>query len=171
MLADGDRRQCFAAVELGATTRDAVVAATDLSIERVAKALGRLVSGGLVVAGDGGGLYVVGAAFQMAAREALHRADSGEHGDQPVEIRRVLRNFVSDGRLSQIPAAAGKRRVVLDWLAQDFEPGRRYSEPMVNLILGQRHQDTAALRRYLVDDGLLDRAEGHYWRSGGTALP
>ena len=114
---------------------------------------------------------MVGAAFQMAAREALHRADSGEHGDQPVEIRRVLRNFVSDGRLSQIPAAAGKRRVVLDWLAQDFEPGRRYSEPMVNLILGRRHQDTAALRRYLVDDGLLDRAEGHYWRSGGTALP
>ena len=42
---------------------------------------------------------------------------------------------------------------------------------MVNLILGRRHQDTAALRRYLVDEGLLDRAEGHYWRSGGTALP
>lgn len=47
----------------------------------------------------------------------------------------------------------------------------RYSEQMVNLILGRRHQDTAALRRYLVDEGLLDRAEGHYWRSGGTALP
>ena len=61
--------------------------------------------------------------------------------------------------------------MILDWLAQDFEPGRRYSEPMVNLILGSRHADTAALRRYMVDDGLLDRADGLYWRSGGTIPP
>jgi hypothetical protein len=39
---------------------------------------------------------------------------------------------------------------------------------MVNLILGKRHADTAALRRYLVDEGLLDRAGGEYWRAGGT---
>jgi hypothetical protein len=58
--------------------------------------------------------------------------------------------------------------VILDWLAQSFEPGRRYSEAMVNLVLGQRHADTAALRRYMVDEGLLDREAGEYWRSGGT---
>ena len=45
---------------------------------------------------------------------------------------------------------------------------RRYSEAMVNLILGQRHPDTAALRRYLVDEGFLDRSDGQYWRSGGS---
>ena len=53
-------------------------------------------------------------------------------------------------------------------LAQEFEPGRRYSEPMVNLMLGKWHEDTAALRRYLVDEGFLDREAGEYWRSGGT---
>jgi hypothetical protein len=56
---------------------------------------------------------------------------------------------------------------VLDWLAQRFEPGRRYSEAMVNLSLGQVHPDTAALRRYLVDDGFLSRDHGEYWRTGG----
>jgi hypothetical protein len=80
----------------------------------------------------------------------------------------VLSAFVRDGRLASIPAAHGKRLVILDWLAQQFEPGVRYSEARVNLILGQRHSDAAALRRYLVDDGFLDRAGGHYWRSGGT---
>jgi hypothetical protein len=30
------------------------------------------------------------------------------------------------------------------------------------------HPDYAALRRYLVDAGFLDRAGGEYWRSGGT---
>jgi len=28
--------------------------------------------------------------------------------------------------------------------------------------------DYAALRRYLVDEGFLDRADGVYWRAGGT---
>jgi len=84
---------------------------------------------------------------------------------------KVLRSFVVDGRLVSIPTKHGKRQAVLNWLAQEFEPGRRYSEAMVNLIIGQRHADTAALRRYLVDDGYLDRANGEYWRAGGTVGP
>ena len=82
----------------------------------------------------------------------------------------MLRSFVVDGRITQVPTAAGKRQLLLDWLVQDFEPGKRYSEQMVNLILGRRHHDTAALRRYLVDAGLLDRDQGQYWRSGGTVV-
>ena len=92
----------------------------------------------------------------------------GEHADLPPELAKVMRAFVSDGRIVQIPAAHGKRLVLLDWLAQDFEIGRRYSEQAVNLIIAKRHPDTAALRRYLVDAGLLDREAGEYWRSGGT---
>jgi hypothetical protein len=33
------------------------------------------------------------------------------------------------------------------------------------------HPDTAALRRYLVDEGILDREHGEYWRAGGTFDP
>ena len=75
-----------------------------------------------------------------------------------------------NGRLVQIPARRAKRLVVLDALAQEFEPGRRYSESMVNLMLGRWYADTAALRRYLVDEGFLDRDHdgSHYWRSGGS---
>jgi hypothetical protein len=29
------------------------------------------------------------------------------------------------------------------------------------------HDDHAALRRYLVEEGLLGRANGEYWRTGG----
>ena len=94
-----------------------------------------------------------------------------EHGDAPADEAKVLRAFVRDGRLTSIPSAWGKRRVVLDWLAQRFEPGRRYSEAMVNLSLGQVHPDTAALRRYLVDDGFLSRDHGEYWRTGRPRRP
>ena len=61
--------------------------------------------------------------------------------------------------------------MVLDRLAQEFEPGRATPRQMVNLILGRWHADTAALRRYLVDEGFLDRAAGEYWRAGGTVEP
>ena len=55
----------------------------------------------------------------------------------------------------------------LDELVRVFEPGIRYPEREVNALLAVWHPDVAALRRYLVDEGLLTREAGVYWRSGG----
>ncbi len=85
------------------------------------------------------------------------------------EQERVLRAFLdADGRLHTIPSKRAKLLVVLDHLAQAFEPGRTYTEAEVNEVLHRFHPDHAALRRYLVDDGLLTREDAVYWRSGGT---
>jgi hypothetical protein len=138
-----------------------------MSSTEAAKALGRLVDIGLVV-GGADGLTVAGEALQRAARDALAKPRSAEHAGLPTEARKVMEAFVVDGRLVSIPTAHAKRRVVLDWLAQEFEPGRRYSEATVNVMLGTRNPDTAALRRYLVDEGFLTRGSGEYWRSGGS---
>jgi len=167
LLADVHRRRVVCAIELGARHVDAITAATGSTAAQVAKALGKLVESGLVTQAAGG-VSLAGTAFRDAARAANVRPRPSEFDDVPEAARKVLRSFVKDGRLTSIPVASAKRLVVLDWLAQAFEPGRKYSEQMVNLILGQRHPDTAALRRYLVDDGFLDRAGGQYWRSGGT---
>jgi hypothetical protein len=43
----------------------------------------------------------------------------------------------------------------------------RYAERDVSLALQLWHPDYAALRRYLVDEGFLTRADGVYWRTGG----
>jgi hypothetical protein len=84
------------------------------------------------------------------------------------EIDKVLRSYLKDGRLTAMPRAGRKRSIVLDHVAQRFEPGLRYSEIQVNLMLQPFWADVAALRRYLVDEGLLARAEGQYWRVGGS---
>jgi hypothetical protein len=82
---------------------------------------------------------------------------------------RVLAAFRRpDGTLHTIPTKRAKRLVVLDHLAQSFEPGRRYTEAEVNAVLERAHPDYAALRRYLVDEQFLAREEGVYWRAGGT---
>jgi hypothetical protein len=61
-----------------------------------------------------------------------------------------------------------KRLVVLDYLANQFEPGEAYAEADVNAKLAKFHPDVAALRRYLVDEQFLNRRDRFYWRSGGT---
>lgn len=94
---------------------------------------------------------------------------SGER-DPDGARKRVLDTFMKDGRIVQIPRQNAKRSVLLDLLAQEFEPGVRYSEREVNEVLGRYHADTAALRRYLVDEEFMERdATGdQYWRAGGT---
>ena len=87
------------------------------------------------------------------------------------EQLRVLRPFLEDGRITSIPTKLSKRRPLLEWLVNDFEPDRRYTEKMVNLIIGIRHADTAALRRYLIEERLMERANGTYWRIESTVLP
>jgi hypothetical protein len=79
--------------------------------------------------------------------------------------RKVLSDFMTaDGRLKALPVQEKKLLVVLRHLVQVFEPGERYTEKQVNEILRRYHIDTAALRRYMVDNGLLERREGIYWR-------
>jgi hypothetical protein len=82
-----------------------------------------------------------------------------------------LRAFTSPGRIETPPARQARRHLLLDKIAQAFEPGVRYSEREVSLFLGGLHADYAALRRYLVDEEFLSRSDGQYWRSGGTVLP
>ena len=172
LLADDDRRKVAAALVLGASTTSEIMHATQLEGRRVVRALNRLVSGGLVIDGPDDGHVLLEAAFQLAARAAAAaRPTRDEHVDAPAEEAKVLRAFVRGGRLTSIPSAWGKRRIVLDWVAQRFEPGRRYTEASVNLSLAEVHPDTAALRRYLVDDGFLSRDHGEYWRTGGRVDP
>lgn len=170
LLAHPDRLRVVAALVLGATTIAEVVDATRLPVRAVATALARLVDAELVIAGADGAHFIIEGAFAEAARAASPPPPPPDerHADAPAEAAKVLRTFVRDGRLLQVPTQRAKRLVVLDLLAQEFEPGRRYSEQMVNLMLGRWHADVAALRRYLVDEGFLDRAQGEYWRSGGT---
>jgi hypothetical protein len=79
----------------------------------------------------------------------------------------TLGRFFSGSRLTGVPAQAAKRRVVLERIVQEFEPGLRYPEREVNEILHVFHPDHAAIRRHLVEAELLTRAEGVYWRTGG----
>ncbi len=89
-------------------------------------------------------------------------------GDDGYDAR-VRGSFVDvDGRLSAIPVQRKKRLAILRWLVEDFRPARLYGEAEVNRIISWRHPDFAALRRYLVDEELMQRRRGVYWRTGSV---
>jgi hypothetical protein len=93
-----------------------------------------------------------------------HHADAllTDPPDQP-------RAFIRDGRITAVPANRTRRRLLLDQVAQAFEPGRKYPEALVNEILRAVFDDHCALRRYLVDEVFMSRnTSGLYWRAGGT---
>jgi hypothetical protein len=87
------------------------------------------------------------------------------------EEREILNRFISGDRLREVPANRRKRRVVLERLAMEFEPGVRYEETEINFALQLWNPDYTALRRYLVDEGFMTRASGVYWRTGGRFEP
>jgi hypothetical protein len=167
-VANPQHRRVLAAIELGAATPDDIVERTGLPRRDVVTALQRLETTGIAEQ-RAPGWTIADDRLRATARAAAARERPSDDapGDAPPDQARVLRAFLRDGRLVSIPTARGKRRIVLEHVAQAFEPGRHYSEAQVNLLLGQVHGDVAALRRYLVDEGFLDRDHGWYWRAGG----
>jgi hypothetical protein len=98
-----------------------------------------------------------------AAVDELAGADDDGAAGGPARVRALF----SRGRLVEIPRVPELRLELLRHLAGRFEAGRAYTEPEVNALLREVHDDHAALRRYLVDAGLLvrDDAGASYRRS------
>ncbi|MFN2190689.1 MAG: metalloregulator ArsR/SmtB family transcription factor [Candidatus Promineifilaceae bacterium] len=72
--------------------------------------------------------------------------------------RQVISHYSSpDGSIRQIPTKRRKFEAVLRYVVQAFEPGRRYTEKEVNEILEQYNEDTAVLRRGMVDREMMSR--------------
>ena len=156
----------YAAVVLGADSPMEVAFRTGLPLKEATRALHRLEQGGLV-ATESGRLVAQPEVFKDTLREYAPPPEPDVPLDPDRQKAAVLRTFIRDGRLQQIPMPWAKRRIVLEHLAAAFEPGVRYPEAEVNATLRAWYDDYAALRRYLVDEGLMAREAGVYWRTGG----
>jgi hypothetical protein len=169
-LATSPRLLVFSAVVLGARRPSEIAERTGLDDARVVAALARLQTAGLVIASPDGFAAVPAVFADIARRQAQRQARERpvvDYGTDDPGVIAVLNAFMSDGRITSMPAQRSKRRILLEHIVVVFEPGRRDTEPEVNAILASFHRDTATVRRYLVDEQLLDRADGLYWRIGG----
>ena len=146
-LDDPVRRQVYASVVLGLPI--------DVPAKKLDKALAALVAAGLITA-DGEKFVVTADAFG-----ALLAAS-------PSVTRTGVDRFVRDGRIIQYPVRADDRLEVLTWARDRALPdASELSERELGSRLAELTSDVAALRRYLVDAGLVVRdVDGRrYWRA------
>lgn len=97
---------------------------------------------------------------QVLSREAL--PTPVDH--LPDDTRKALLPFFEGQRLTALPSGK-KFRLLIGWLATQFEPGVRYNERQVNEKILRYHEDYATLRRALIDAQLMVRDHGVYWRT------
>jgi hypothetical protein len=168
LLAESDRLKVFAAVVLGAETPSRIRELTALDERVIGQALRRLAAGGLITDTGTGYRPQLDGIKEAARRDPAEQEDHG-YADRRTES--VIRTFVRSGRLLDLPAQPSRRRIVLEHIAQVFEPGVHYPESQVNAALqpwcAGGVTDHVTLRRYLIDAGLLSRRGNDYWRSGG----
>lgn len=78
---------------------------------------------------------------------------------------RVLRTWVKNGRIVDIPAQEKKKQILIRWVAGHIDPARCWTEKEFSEWLKQFNEDYAFLRRYLVDNHYMARENGIYWRT------
>lgn len=168
-LADPDRLAIAGLLARADRTADELARELDLSTKRARTHLGKLTAAGIVRVREDRRTYRLDPGTLRRAAELVGppREAGLALGAATDDEEHVLRTFFRNGRLTEVPMKQSKRRIVLERIALEFEPGRRYDEKEVNAIVGAFFNDHAALRRYLVDEGFLDRDHGVYWRSGG----
>jgi hypothetical protein len=168
-LADPERLAIAGALAREAATSARLSEELGLPIGRVRKHVNRLTSAGVVRLQPDRRTYRLDPeTLRWAAEQVGPPRDAGlALGAANEDEETVLRTFFRNGRLTEIPMKRAKRRIVLERIALEFEPGLRYDEKEVNVIVGRFLNDYASLRRYLVDEGFLAREQGVYWRTGG----
>lgn len=72
----------------------------------------------------------------------------------------VIRPFLNeDGKICGWPSKTAKKRAVLRYMSERFEPGRVYAEREVNELIDQWQTvgDLFLFRRGMVDEGFMER--------------
>lgn len=89
--------------------------------------------------------------------------EEGENVIVNQELERLVAPFFTeDGKLKQIPSQWKKRRLVLEKLISGLEYGRTYTEKEISEFLRHYNEDYATLRRELIMNHIMHRADGIY---------
>jgi predicted transcriptional regulator len=171
-LSDANRLKIIAVLANESRSVEELAAMLGLSSSTVSHHLSKLSEIGLVRARAEGYYNVYELQFQVLndmARRFLSEetlSTVAEDVDMDAYDRKVLDTFMSpEGRLLKFPAQRKKEEAILRYIAREFEASQRYGEREVNLILSKYHEDTARLRRNLVEFGFMERegGGGDYW--------
>jgi hypothetical protein len=167
-MASAERLRIIGALVQGRATPSRLAEQLGMQVRDVFHHLSFLANAGIVAEADGA-YDLDEKAIEMFARGHFEgkRPTYETREEEPEDVRKVLKSFLhADGSLKQIPMQSSKLLIVLNFVVDAFAFDTNYTEKEVNTVLRRFHVDTAALRRYLVDNGLMARKSdgSSYWR-------
>jgi len=172
-MADSNRLKIIGLLSQKPHTVEQLSALLDLGMSTTSHHLSNLAKAGLVEARTDGHYYLYSLrqdTLQEMSQRLLKQENLPELAvavDEQAYDRKVLKTFTDEeGRIIAFPSQLKKYQVLLRYVVNAFEPGIRYPEKQVNEILSRFNDDTADLRRGLVEFKLMDRegGGGAYWR-------
>lgn len=176
-LADANRLKIIGLLAQEPLSGEQIAEILQLNPSTVSHHLARLNKTGLVTARPQGYYNVyqfeTKALEEMAQRLLAKETLPAIVADVDVDAydKKVLKaHLTPDGKVRSFPMQQKKFEVILRYVVQAFIPGQRYTEKEVNNILRQFNEDTAELRRGLIETGMMDRLRGgqEYWRVEGV---
>ena len=166
-LSDPDRLRIIGMLSQGNATREEIAERLKLTPKDSLTHLGFLEFVGVISQTDG--VYSLNdERLAVMAKEKLAEQRPAFVPDEALDekSKKVLKAHLNpDGSIKQIPAPP-KLQVILNYLVQFFAFDTIYTEKEVNTIIKRFNEDTAGLRRDLVDAGMLARESdgSKYWR-------
>ncbi len=171
-LADAQRLKMVGLLAQEAHTVEQLAALLNISPSTASHHLSKLANAGLVEARTDGHYYfyflktdtLEAMAQRLLKSENLPRLSADVESE--AYDRKIIQNFTdASGRIKSLPAQEKKFQVLLRYVAKAFQAGRRYTEKEVNEILSRYHEDTASLRRGLIEYHLMERESNgkEYW--------
>jgi predicted transcriptional regulator len=167
-MSDANRLKIIGILAQEARSVEELAEMLGLNPSTVSHHLAKLAGVGLVSA-RAEGYYSIYQLEENALNEMAQRLLSHETlpaVDVDAYDRKVLNTYLSsEGQIVAFPAQQKKEEAILRYIARSFQSGRQYSEVEVNDILSQFSDDTARLRRNLVEFGFMARegGGGSYW--------
>jgi len=175
-LSDANRLRIVALVAKEERSVEDLAAKLGLTSSTVSHHLSKLSAIGLVSARAEGyySIYKLEEGALAAMAHRLLKKETLPEVAADVELdafdRKVLKTYLdAAGRIKAFPVQRKKELAILRHVVKTFEPRRRYTEKEVNGALKRFSDDTARLRRYLVEFGFMERqgGAGEYWRTNG----
>ena len=78
--------------------------------------------------------------------------------------QKVIDSFFEYGKLKTIPVQRKKTLICYEVIAENFVPGKVYSEKELNGIIAPIHEDYCTIRRDMISEGILSRNGSEYVR-------
>ena len=78
--------------------------------------------------------------------------------------QKVINSFFKYGNLQSIPVQRTNKLICYEVIAENFIPGKVYSEKQLDEIISRIHEDYCTIRRDMIGEGILQRNGNKYVR-------